>query len=158
GRQVFPRRTTRYRSALTTIGGRVFRSIVRCAGLAACVGLGASRAEVTGSVFDDANGNGVRDPGERGLPGVVVSNQDTAVTTDASGAFRMLGSGTGTVFVSTPDGFRAVGPFWRTIAGGASLAFGLARATVNGLTFAHASDLHISPASVARTQRLRAVV
>ena len=40
-------------------------------------------ADVTGIVFNDANGNGVRDSGEAGIAGVAVSNQDTVVTTDA---------------------------------------------------------------------------
>jgi predicted MPP superfamily phosphohydrolase len=116
---------------------------------------------ITGTVFLDLNGNGVRDAGERGLPNVAVSNQDTVVTTDASGAFRMSSSGTGVVFVSVPDGYRAVGNFWRATDVGTQqpLTFGLAaipkRAT---LTFLHASDTHLSPASLARTERLRAVV
>src|SRR3954469_24081733 len=80
---------------------------------------------VTGTVFLDLNGNGIRDPGERGLPNIVVSNQDTVVTTDASGTFRMSSTGTGVVFVSLPDGYRAVGNFWRATDGSASLAFGL---------------------------------
>lgn len=36
-------------------------------------------AQVSGSVFLDRNGNGVRDAGERGVAGVVVSNQDAVV-------------------------------------------------------------------------------
>ena len=114
---------------------------------------------VTGTVFLDLNGNGVRDAGERGLPNIAVSNQDTVVTTDASGTFRMSSPGTGVVFVSLPDGYRAVGDFWRATDGSQPLAFGLAstprRAT---LTFVHASDTHLSPASLARPERLRAVV
>ncbi|HEY4303237.1 MAG TPA: metallophosphoesterase [Gemmatimonadaceae bacterium] len=115
---------------------------------------------ITGSVFLDLNGNGVRDPGERGLPNVAVSNQDTVVTTDASGNFRMNSSRTGVVFVSVPDGYRAIGNFWRSVSDGASpVAFGLASAPQSRtLTFAHASDTHLSPASLNRTQRLRAVV
>jgi predicted MPP superfamily phosphohydrolase len=114
---------------------------------------------VTGTVFLDLNGNGIRDAGERGLPNIVVSNQDTVVTTDDSGTFRMSSAGTGVVFVSLPDGYRAVGNFWRATDGSRPLLFGLAstprRAT---LTFVHASDTHLSPASLARTERLRAVV
>jgi predicted MPP superfamily phosphohydrolase len=114
---------------------------------------------VTGSVFLDLNGNGVRDPGERGLPNVAVSNQDTVVTTDASGQFRMNSAGTGVVFVSVPDGYRAVGDFWRSGDGSAPLTFALARVPQRAtLTFVHASDTHLSPASLSRTERLRAVV
>ncbi len=116
-------------------------------------------ADVTGTVFVDANSNGVRDPGETGLAGIAVSNQDTVVTTDQNGAFRITGRGTGIVFVSTPDGYRAVGQFWRALDGGAPIAFPLAKlAPSDGLTFVHASDTHISPASVQRTRRLGALV
>jgi calcineurin-like phosphoesterase family protein/SdrD B-like protein len=117
------------------------------------------RADVTGVVFNDANGNGVRDSGEAGIAGVAVSNQDTVVTTDASGAFRMTARGTGVVFVSTPDGYRSVGQFWRSADASAPLAFPLTRMTSSaGFSFVHASDTHISAASLSRTQRLRAVV
>jgi len=127
--------------------------------LVALLGGAAYRADVTGVVFEDSNGNGVRDPGERGIPNVVVSNQDTVVATDASGAFRMAGRGTGVVFVSTPNEYRAVGAFWRDASAAAPLSFGLARLpAANELVFVHASDTHISAASLARTQRLRALV
>jgi Icc-related predicted phosphoesterase len=116
-------------------------------------------ADVTGVVFNDANGNGVRDSGEAGIAGVAVSNQDAVVTTDASGAFRIAARATGVLFVSTPDGYRSVGQFWRNADGSAPVAFPLARAASAGeLTFVHASDTHISQASAPRTQRLRALV
>ena len=115
--------------------------------------------EVVGVVFDDVNRNGAQDAGERGIAGVAVSNQDTVVATDARGGFRMTGAGTGVVFVSTPDGYRAVGEFWRPADATRPLAFGLTREPANAeLTFIHASDTHISTASLARTQRLRALV
>jgi hypothetical protein len=116
-------------------------------------------AEVSGVVFHDANRNGTRDVRERGIAGVAVSNQDAVVTTDAGGAFRLASAGTGVVFVSTPDGYRAVGPFWRPADSARPIAFALARDSAGAeLTFIHASDTHISPASLPRTQRLRALV
>lgn len=128
--------------------------------LIAALGASPSRTvEVTGVVFDDANRNGTRDAGEVGVAGVAVSNQDAVVTTDSSGAFRLPGVGTGVVFVSTPDRYRTVGPFWRTADGTRPIAFALARDSAETeLTFIHASDTHISPASLSRTQRLRALV
>jgi predicted MPP superfamily phosphohydrolase len=121
--------------------------------------LSTQRADVTGVVFVDANGNGIRDAGEAGLAGVAVSNQDTVVTTDRSGAFRITGRGTGVVFVSTPDGYRAVGNFWRPADASAPLAFPLARLPqTREFSFVHASDTHVSPASVQRTRRLGALV
>ena len=116
-------------------------------------------AQISGVVFDDANGNGTRDAGERGIAGVAVSNQDTVVTTDASGAFRLSGAGTGVIFVSTPNAYRAVGPWWRAASSAEPLSFAIAKEQQGAdLTFIHASDTHISPASLARTQRLRALV
>lgn len=115
------------------------------------------RAEITGIVFVDTNGNGVRDAGETGIAKVAVSNQDVVTLTDVKGEFRLPSPGTGVVFVSTPDGFRSVGEFWRA-ATASSIEFPLARLPrAVELTFVHASDTHIAPASLARTQRLRAV-
>jgi hypothetical protein len=128
--------------------------------LISTLGLGrAQPAAVSGVVFDDANRNGTRDAGEAGIAGVAVSNQDAVVTTDATGAFRLPGPGTGVVFVSTPNAYRAVGAFWRPADTAQPLAFGLTPNPPGGeLTFVHASDTHISPASLARTQRLRTLV
>ena len=120
---------------------------------------GAQRT-LSGTVFVDANANGVRDRSERGLPGVVVSNQDVVVTTDDSGAFRMPLSARTIIFVSVPDGYRAVGRFWRSVGDSTSpLVFALAPAVApRTFTFVHASDTHIAPTSVDRTRRLRALV
>ena len=128
--------------------------------LVAALGIEPSRpVEVTGVVFDDQNGNGTRDAGEAGIAGVPVSNQEAVVTTDGSGAFRLPTAGTGVVFVSMPNGYRAVGSFWRAADTTQALSFALARESASAeLTFIHASDTHISPASLPRTQRLRALV
>ena len=116
-------------------------------------------AGISGVVFDDTNRNGTRDAGEQGVAGVAVSNQDTVVTTDASGAFRLPGEGTGVIFVSMPNAYRPVGPWWRPANSAEPVSFALTREqSSTELTFIHASDTHISPASLARTQRLRALV
>jgi hypothetical protein len=45
---------------------------------------------VTGKVFDDANRNGLQDPGERGLPGVrVATARGLMATTDAHGRYHI---------------------------------------------------------------------
>lgn len=47
---------------------------------------------VIGSVFDDRNGNGAQDPGERGIPGVrVVSVEGLVIETDAWGRYHLVG-------------------------------------------------------------------
>ena len=115
--------------------------------------------EVSGVVFDDTNRNGTRDAGERGVASVTVSNQDAVVTTDASGTFRLPGGGTGVVFVSTPNAYHPVGSWWRPADSAQPLSFALTRDQASAeLTFIHASDTHISPASLPRTQRLRTLV
>src|SRR5678815_4856980 len=88
--------------------------------------LSITRADVTGTVFLDTNGNGVRDTGEAGIANVAVSNQDVVSVTDVKGEFRLPSSGTGVVFVSTPDGFASVGNFWRA-ASAATIDFPLVR-------------------------------
>ena len=112
------------------------------------------------TIFADRNGNGTRDPGERPLPSVAISNQRDVATTDASGVARVERGPTGIVFVSVPDGYRSVGPFWRAPAAADSqLTFALQPAPApRTFTFVHASDPHIQPANVARTRRLRQLV
>ena len=119
----------------------------------------ATAVEVSGVVFDDANRNGTRDAGEQGIANVPVSNQDAVVTTDATGAFRLPNAGSGVVFVSTPNGYRTAGDFWRSATGAQPLSFALVRDQAGAeFTFIHASDTHIAQASLPRTQRLRALV
>lgn len=117
---------------------------------------------IAGMVYVDQNANGLRDPGEPGLGGVAVSNQADVVKTSSDGSFLIEGSsGFGVVFVSVPDGYRAVGSFWRRVDSLATtpILFAMApTAESPDFLFIHASDTHISEASLARTQRLRALV
>lgn len=110
-----------------------------------------------GVVYADANANGTRDASERGVPGVMVSNQRDVVVTDSLGKYVIPRRTTGLVFVSVPDGFRSTGAFWRTTtAAPASVDFGLARrAPSRTFTFVHASDSHIAPENVDRFRRFR---
>ena len=77
-------------------------------------------------------------------------NQDAVVTTDAKGDVSPARAGTGVVFVSTPDGYSAVGDFWRPADyHDRPISFALTRLPrATELTFVHASDTHISPASL----------
>lgn len=60
----------------------------------------------TGIVFEDANRNGVRDAGERGLPGIRVSDGRQIVATDDQGRYRLtLSSDDVTFFVIKPRNF-----------------------------------------------------
>ena len=119
-------------------------------------------APVTGTVFEDANGNARREAGERGLGGVAVSNQHEVVTTSADGTYTLPRAGFGVVFVSVPDGYRTVGTFWRTVTvpgTGESADFALQpRAAQPAFTFIHASDTHISEQTANRLQQVRGIV
>ena len=117
-------------------------------------------ASVAGVVFEDANGNGRRDPGERGLAGVSVSNQREVVESGPDGAYRLASAGYGVVFVSVPNDHRAAGPFWKPVpgSGGASVDFALAsRPAPATFTFIHASDTHVSKESLGRLQEFRSI-
>jgi hypothetical protein len=58
-----------------------------------------------GMVFEDANGNGRRDPGEHGLAGIGVSDGLHLVHTDVHGLYAVPGIASGrTVFVIKPPG------------------------------------------------------
>lgn len=113
--------------------------------------------DLAGVVFVDVNANGKQDPGEAGVAGVAVSDQVQVVTTGADGSFTIRGSSGGLVFVSVPDGYRTVGKFWQKAEG--PVAFGLARTpAAPEFVFIHASDTHLSEASVGRTRKLKAIV
>ncbi len=75
--------------------------------LLACAA-GAEDPPVTarGTVFHDADGDGERDPGEAGLPGVAVSNQREIVVTDVEGRWELPASDDCIFFVIKPRGWR----------------------------------------------------
>ncbi len=55
-----------------------------------------------GTVFNDTNENGILDEGERGIPGVFVSNGVDLVQTDGSGAYSIPVSDDAIIFVIKP--------------------------------------------------------
>jgi len=77
----------------------------------------AQTGSISGTKFNDANGNGVRDPGEAGQSGVTIqlkpsSGPTLTATTDASGAFTFTGLAAGTYVLSeiVPAGFVQTAP------------------------------------------------
>lgn len=73
----------------------------------ALIGRAAEPDFATGTVFEDRNANGIREAGEKGLRGVVVSNQRDVVLTDGDGRWQLplLPEGETTFFVVKPRGF-----------------------------------------------------
>ena len=94
------------------------------------------------------------------MAGVVVSNQDAVVLTDAAGGFVLASGPNNIVFVSEPDGYRSVGSFWRAAGNSTqSISFALKAAPLKpSFSFVDASDTHLGPASLPQTQRFRAIV
>ena len=120
----------------------------------------AAQSPVRGVVFVDRNSDGIRQPNEPGLPSVSVSNQDAVVVTDSAGAFTIAQGPNALVFVSEPDGYRAVKSFWRAVGDPVrQIAFAMTpSAAPRTFTFVHASDTHMAPASLPQTRRFRAIV
>ncbi len=61
---------------------------------------------VRGVVFEDLNRDGVRQPGEPGVPGVLVSNGREVVRTDRDGRYELPVRPDMSVFVVKPTGYR----------------------------------------------------
>ena len=111
---------------------------------------------VSGVVFDDADGNGRRDPGEAGLAGVVVSDGTTIATTAADGTYALAAVTARNVFVVTPGDRLAVTGWFHPAA--AHVDFALAAAPVGPRwRFAHLSDPHVWAENAGRLRRALAL-
>jgi predicted phosphodiesterase len=130
--------------------------LATAAGLAPAQGP-ARRVQAVG--FDDANGNGVRDAGEKGVPGVRISDQYALCVTGEDGACALdAAPGAAVTFLVSTDAWAPRGLFWRPLTADAHqrLEFPLIRrSTPAEFTFLHASDTHLSQASLPRMRKLR---
>ena len=118
-----------------------------------------AQRNISGFVFEDINHNGTKDKNEPGIKGVAVSDQVNVVATGEDGAYKLSGSkGYGIVFISQPDGYKSNDTFWKTLdtsKADVSVNFSLTKTkVVSSFTFIHASDTHISPASIDRMKML----
>ena len=64
-----------------------------------------AQSTATGYVYNDANGNGMRDRREQGVAGVSVSNGIQVVTTDANGRYELPVGNDNIIFVIKPSGY-----------------------------------------------------
>ena len=115
---------------------------------------------LAGVVFEDRDGNGERDPGEPGLPAVVVCSRSDCAPTDPEGTYEVqVEPGYQVVWVSLPDGFRATRGFFRRVPADPFewlVNFPLERAApVEEFVFLHASDTHLDEESLPRFQLLK---
>ncbi len=67
--------------------------------------LNAGKKSVKGVVFEDTNRNSIFDKVEKGIPGVVVSNQYDVVQTNEEGCFRLPVEKETVIFVTKPAGY-----------------------------------------------------
>ncbi|PZQ21704.1 MAG: calcineurin phosphoesterase, partial [Stenotrophomonas acidaminiphila] len=63
----------------------------------------------SGFVFEDRNGNGVRDAGDPGIPGIKVSDGVQLVSTGADGGYDVPYEDGRTLFVVKPAGYDVSG-------------------------------------------------
>jgi len=108
----------------------------------------ASAGTVRGSVFDDADGDGLFSAGEEGIANVRIGWEGTFVAvTGADGSYELdAPDEVGIIWARTPDGFRP-GPRWHELDGGGDeddgVDFALRRAPGGDLTFVVGSDSHM---------------
>jgi len=115
-------------------------------------------AQISGFVYEDSNGNQVKDKNEKGIPKVSVSNQLTVVKTDENGFYKFdTTEHLGTISISLPMGYK--GNIWQAIANHPEQIYNfplIKTPAKNKFTFIHASDTHIQPNNRHRIQRFRA--
>ncbi|MES1219905.1 MAG: metallophosphoesterase, partial [Bacteroidota bacterium] len=118
---------------------------------------------VSGVVFEDTNGNGAKDNNEPGIKGVIVSDEINVVVTNDEGFYQLPAvNGYGIVNVTIPDGYKAVNSFWQAVDVSndkSTISFALSKLkSPKAFTFIHASDTHVSPASVGRMKKFEHIV
>jgi hypothetical protein len=113
----------------------------------------AQHREITGTVFEDTNGNFIKEPGEPGIPDVVISDQVVTTLTDHQGEYRIISeTDLPYVFVSQPSGYSGKYYYPKE----PKINFPLARdGDQNHFKFIHASDTHIDSLNLPRMERFR---
>ncbi len=116
-----------------------------------------------GYVFVDGNRNGLRDKNEKGVKGVLISDQVEVVSTNETGYYELASECRfGLIHISQPDGFTVNGSFWKSVSRGqqeTSIDFPLLPSPGGpNVTFVHASDPHLSDRSLPQLEKLRAIV
>ena len=99
---------------------------------------------IFGTVFEDANANGIQDDDEQGVKGVLVSNGEYCRSTNGSGEYNLPWEGS-LVFITTPKDFMPTGQWYAGITSG-DFDFGLRRTpekNTSDFTFVQITDLHL---------------
>ncbi len=88
--------------ALARFAGRAFAVALVAASSPAFAQSAPAPGTMTGTAFEDRNGNGIREPGERGIAGIRISNGRDIVATDAAGDYRIAMRPDAPVFAIKP--------------------------------------------------------
>ncbi len=91
----------------------VFRKLLLTGWLLAAGQLLSAQTQVTGYVYHDANGNGKRDRGERGIGGVRVSNGLEVVATGENGTYTLPVGKDNIIFVIKPSRYQVPVNEWK---------------------------------------------
>lgn len=108
---------------------------------------------ITGTVFEDRNGNNRQDVGEPGIPQVVVSDQVNTTLSDKKGNFSLkTHNDFPYIFISQLSGYTGKFFYKKT----PTLNFPLKKGKeLSEFTFIHASDTHIDSLNLPRMARFR---
>lgn len=117
---------------------------------------------ITGRVFEDANGNGIYDEGEKVIAGVIVTDGDKVTVTDANGQYKLVhNQPTRFVYITQPTGWKATGGWFKRLSDVKAdktfqVDFPMVRQTQQTpFIFAHITDVHIaSPANALSLHKL----
>jgi len=130
--------------------------LIGCVILVSCLAP-AVAGTVRGRVFLDANGNGAADPGEQGVAGCMISDENTIVRTDANGAYQLELGGPAAVFVVNTPGTVPAGRWWSWIPDAttdAACDFPLRAEKQDGpLYFVQGTDIHVHPGAAEMARR-----
>lgn len=111
---------------------------------------------VQGTVFSDANGNGMQDNQEIGLAGVVVSDQNQVTRTDVNGHYTLSSDFPyHTIQITLPNGY--LGKFWYPVSDQVNFAL-TPTGPQDHYIFVHASDCHVDSLNLPRMARFRTLL
>jgi Icc protein len=100
---------------------------------------------IFGTVYNDANANGVQDDDEQGVKGVLVSNGVYCRPTNKAGEYNLPAEGS-LVFITTPGDYAPTGRWYGSISSG-DIDFGLKHTPEkdsSDFTFVQMTDMHLS--------------
>jgi len=111
-------------------------------------GLCAVSLDVSGTVFLDANNNGIREGDERALTGIVISDGLEVVQTNDEGHYHLSTESSRVLFVSFPAHYRAQGNFYESLRDhhhGDTIDFPLLKnASADDFSFIFFTDCHLT--------------